>query len=81
MIDTKTTLDVNGRSYRIYSLEALAGRHDISRLPYSLKILLENLLRHEDGVNITREDIRGAGGPGPEGQSPHGKSPSPPPAY
>ena len=49
MNDTKTTLQVNGRSYRIYSLEALAGRHDISRLPYSLKILLENLLRHEDG--------------------------------
>ena len=57
MNDTKTTLQVNGRSYRIYSLEALAERHDISRLPYSLKILLENLLRHEDGVNITREDI------------------------
>ena len=57
MIDTKTTLEVNGRSYRIYSLEALAGSHDISRLPYSLKILLENLLRHEDGINITREDI------------------------
>ena len=57
MIDTKTTLEVNGRSYRIYSLEALAGSHDISRLPYSLKILLENLLRHEDGVNVTREDI------------------------
>ena len=57
MNDTKTTLEINGRSYRIYSLQALADRHDISRLPYSLKILLENLLRHEDGVNITREDI------------------------
>ena len=57
MTDTETTLDVNGRSYRIYSLPALAGRHDISRLPYSLKILLENLLRHEDGTNITRADI------------------------
>ena len=57
MNDTKTTLEVNGRSYRIYSLEALSGKHDVSRLPYSLKILLENLLRHEDGVNITRDDI------------------------
>ena len=57
MTDTETMLDVNGKSYRIYSLAALADRHDISRLPYSLKILLENLLRHEDGVNITREDI------------------------
>ena len=57
MNDTKTTLEISGRSYRIYPLQALADRHDISRLPYSLKILLENLLRHEDGVNITREDI------------------------
>ena len=57
MTDTKTTLEVNGRSYCIYSLPALAHRHDISRLPYSLKILLENLLRHEDGVNVTREDV------------------------
>ena len=57
MTDFKTTLEVNGNSYRIYSLAALAGRHDISRLPYSLKILLENLLRHEDGVNITAADI------------------------
>ena len=57
MTDTKTMLDVNGRSYRIYSLQALGGGHDASHLPYSLKILLENLLRHEDGINITREDI------------------------
>ena len=65
MNDT-TTLDVNGRSYRIYSLQALAGRHDISRLPYSLKILLENLLRHEDGVSITREDIAALAGRDPQ---------------
>ena len=57
MLDTKTTLEVNGKTYRIYSLQALAGRHDLSRLPCSLKILLENLLRHEDGVNVTREDV------------------------
>ena len=57
MKDTTTTLAVNGASYQIHSLQALDGRHDLSRLPYSLKILLENLLRHEDGVNITREDI------------------------
>ena len=57
MTDTNTNLEVNGKEYRIHSLQALAGRHDVSRLPYSLKILLENLLRHEDGVNITREDI------------------------
>ena len=58
MTDSKiTTINVTGREYRIYPLEALADRHDLSRLPYSLKILLENLLRHEDGINITREDI------------------------
>jgi len=41
---------------RHHSLQALAGR-DLARLPYSLKVLLENLLRFEDGVNITRRDI------------------------
>ena len=58
MTDDKIkTITVNNREYRIYSLQAPGGRQDISRLPYSLKILLENLLRHEDGVNITRADI------------------------
>ena len=57
MTDTKTTLEANGKSYRIYSLAALADDYDVSRLPFSLKILLENLLRHEDGINITRADI------------------------
>jgi len=52
----RTSLKVGSRSYDIYSLQALAGR-DLARLPYSLKILLENLLRFEDGVNITRRDI------------------------
>ena len=50
MTDDKIkTITVNNREYRIYSLQAPDGRQDISRLPYSLKILLENLLRHEDG--------------------------------
>ena len=57
MTDAETMLDVNGRNYRIYSLQALAGRHDMERLPYCLKILLENLLRHEDGTGITPDDI------------------------
>jgi aconitate hydratase len=52
----RSSLQVGSRSYDIYSLPALAGR-DLSRLPFSLKILLENLLRFEDGVNITRDDI------------------------
>ncbi len=53
---TRTSLQAGGRSYEIFSLPALEGR-DPSRLPFSLKILLENLLRFEDGVNVTRADI------------------------
>jgi aconitate hydratase len=49
----RTTLAVGPQSYEIFSLPALKG-HDLSRLPFSLKILLENLLRFEDGVNVTR---------------------------
>ena len=54
---TASSLEVNGRTFRYFSLPELARQHDIDRLPYSLKILLENLLRHEDGVNVTRSDI------------------------
>ncbi|KAB8189496.1 aconitate hydratase AcnA [Lysobacter maris] len=46
---TRRTLTVNGRELGYFSLPALGERFDISRLPYSMKILLENLLRHEDG--------------------------------
>ncbi len=54
---TASNLNVNGQDYRYYSLAKLGQQYDISRLPFSLKILLENLLRHEDGVDVTREDI------------------------
>ena len=54
---TRTTLTCNQRSYQINSLAALAAVHDVDRLPFSLKILLENLLRFEDGVNVTRADV------------------------
>ncbi|HEX9207179.1 MAG TPA: aconitate hydratase AcnA [Steroidobacteraceae bacterium] len=53
---TRSTLAVGQQSYEIFSLPALKG-HDLDRLPFSLKILLENLLRFEDGVNVTRDDI------------------------
>ena len=53
---TRQTLSVGGQTHQIYSLPAIQG-HDLGRLPYSLKILLENLLRNEDGVNVTRADI------------------------
>jgi aconitate hydratase len=52
----RTTLGVGGRSYDIWSLAALP-KDKVARLPFSLKILLENLLRFEDGVNVTRADI------------------------
>ena len=53
----RSILKVKDREYQIYSLSALAAQDKIARLPYSLKVLLENLLRHEDGLNITRNDI------------------------
>jgi aconitate hydratase len=52
----KTTLDVGAQKYDILSLGALKSQN-VDRLPFSLKILLENLLRFEDGVNVTRADI------------------------
>jgi aconitate hydratase len=52
----RSTLTVGDRSYEIWRLDALP-KDKVARLPYSLKILLENLLRFEDGVNVTRADI------------------------
>ena len=55
---SRTKLTSGNRTYTIYSLPALAARgFNLSRLPFSLKILLENLLRREDGVNVTAADI------------------------
>src|ERR1700733_10286047 len=54
--NARTTLESGGRTYDIWSLAALP-KEKVARLPYSLKILLENLLRFEDGVNVTRADI------------------------
>ena len=54
---TLSTLEANGKSYGYYSLPKLGSRFDIARLPYSMKILLENLLRHEDGVSVLPRHI------------------------
>jgi aconitate hydratase len=54
---TRAHLDVNGKSYTYFSLPKLAQRFDLAKLPYSMKILLENLLRHEDGVTVTAEHV------------------------
>ena len=52
----RATLELGGSDYEIFRLAAVTDGH-VDRLPYSLKILLENLLRHEDGRDVTREDI------------------------
>ena len=52
--DTKSSLDVNGKSYEIFDVSKLP---QADQLPYSLKILLENLLRFEDGSTVTKDDI------------------------
>ncbi len=57
--NAKKTLTVNGKDYVYYDLKAAeeGGLKGISRLPNTLKVLLENLLRHEDGVSVTKADI------------------------
>jgi aconitate hydratase len=55
--DAKATLTVGGRDFEIYRLEALQSKYDVARLPFSLKVLLENLLRNEDGESIRAQDI------------------------
>ncbi len=55
---TRAPLAVDGKSYTIFSLSKLGERFDLARLPYSMKILLENLLRHEDGgITVGKEHI------------------------
>ncbi|MDQ6686047.1 MAG: aconitase family protein, partial [Actinomycetota bacterium] len=57
----KGTLEVGDKSYQIYRLDTVRGEgiadDAVASLPYSLKVLLENLLRTEDGTNITADDI------------------------
>ncbi|HJL52331.1 MAG TPA: aconitase family protein, partial [Arenicellales bacterium] len=55
---SRETLDVGDDSYEIRALDVLNDEYDIARLPYSLKILLENLLRNEDDSSVSAEDIR-----------------------
>src|SRR4051812_11846078 len=55
--DARAELDVGGKTLTYHALEALQSKFDVARLPYSLKVLLENLLRNEDGTAVTREHI------------------------
>src|SRR5687768_10819440 len=58
-LNTRSTLSAGGKSYAYYSLEkAASALGDVSRLPFSMKVLLENLLRFEDGVTVTRDDLQ-----------------------
>ncbi|GAA4711160.1 aconitate hydratase AcnA [Sphingomonas lutea] len=58
-LGTRTTLDAGGKSYTYFSLaKAAEALGDVSRLPFSMKVLLENLLRFEDGETVTRDDLQ-----------------------
>ena len=60
--NARSTLSVGSKSYRYVNLKALEPQFPLARLPYAYKILLENLLRNEDGTNITRADIEAVAG-------------------
>ncbi|MGN6257548.1 MAG: aconitate hydratase [Solirubrobacterales bacterium] len=53
----RSTLQVGGREYEIFRLDALQDRFDVARLPYSIKVLLENVLRLEDGTSVSAGDV------------------------
>jgi aconitate hydratase len=55
--NARDTLTIGDRSLDIFRLDALHSSYDVERLPFSLKVLLENLLRHEDGETVRRQDI------------------------
>jgi len=59
-MQTRSSLSTRGKSYEYFSLDAAAKASlgDLSKLPFSLKVLLENLLRFEDGVSVTTDDIK-----------------------
>ena len=54
---SKATLSVSGRDYEIFRLDSLQEKFDVARLPYSLKVLLENTLRLEDDESVTAADV------------------------
>jgi len=53
----RSTLAVGGREYEVFRLDALQERFDVARLPYSIKVLLENVLRLEDGTSVSAADV------------------------
>ncbi len=67
------TLSVGDTDYEIHRINVLADRYDIARLPYSIKVVLENLLRHEDGLAVRPADIEAVAGWGHRPER-HGQS-------
>jgi aconitate hydratase len=53
----RSTLQVGGKEFEIFRLDALQERFDVARLPYSIKVLLENVLRLEDGTSVSSQDV------------------------
>src|SRR6187431_184566 len=53
----RSTLTVGGESHEVFRLDALQSRYDVARLPYTLRILLENVLRREDGETVSATDV------------------------
>ena len=68
----KSTLEAGGRSYEIFRLDALQQRFDVARLPFSLKVLLENLLRTEGNGSVDAARHRGARQLGRQGAAEQG---------
>jgi aconitate hydratase len=58
----RSTLAVSGRDYEVFRLDALQERFDVARLPYSIKVLLENVLRLEDGVSVSAANVEAIAG-------------------
>ena len=63
--EAKKTLDVNGKSYDYFDINTVSG---LEKLPYSLKVLAENLLRNEDGKNVTKDHINALANWDPEAE-------------
>ena len=74
---SRKTLTVGGKTYDYFSLKAAekAGLGDLTRLPFSLKVLLENLLRYEDGRTVTRRRRQGDRRVAQEARAPTARSP------
>ena len=59
MLETRRSLNVAGKSYDYFSIPAAASAiGDVARLPYCLKVLLENMLRYQDGSSVKVEDVK-----------------------